>query len=301
MKIAIMDFSSTALSLLVAEVSREHIEPMIGLRRSVSLIDFMSKKGKLSARGIEKIIEAVRYLEDAAKKVGSDRIVLIATASMRLVSNYSEIQEAVYQSTGLSFDILNGKEEAYADAEANREYASLGDALLLDIGGATAELADLDEEDMENMFSLPIGPVALRSFSSSLCPDEDEAREMRRKIRKVLSRELVYPGAQFGHIVLVGGNCEALYSVYSDFYRIPDSALRVMKRKKLKRLISYLVSSEEGTSLLMKNAPEKAYLLIPSAVLAYSVAKFYDADELIISGKGVKEGYLRLLMEEING
>ena len=53
--------------------------------------------------------------------------------------------------------------------------------------------------------------------------------------------------------------------------------------------------------MLMKNAPEKAYLLIPSAVLAYSVAKFYDADELIISGKGVKEGYLRLLMEEING
>ena len=103
MKIAIMDFSSTALSLLVAEVSREHIEPMIGLRRSVSLVDYMSKKGKLSDRGVEKVIEAVRYLEDAAKKVGSDRLVLIATASMRLVSNYAEIQEAVYQSTGLSF------------------------------------------------------------------------------------------------------------------------------------------------------------------------------------------------------
>lgn len=301
MKIAIMDFSSTALSLLVAEVSREHIEPMIGLRRSVSLVDYMSKKGKLSDRGVEKVIEAVRYLEDAAKKVGSDRLVLIATASMRLVSNYAEIQEAVYQSTGLSFDILNGKEEAFADAEANREYASLGDALLLDIGGATAELADLEEDDMENMFSLPIGPVTLRKFSSSFYPDEDEIREMRSAIRKVLSRELVYPGARFGHIVLVGGNCEALYSVYSDFYKVSESALRVMKRKKLKRLISYLASSDDRSSILIKNAPEKAHLLIPSAVLAHSIAKYFAADELIISSKGVKEGYLRLLMEEING
>ena len=124
---------------------------------------------------------------------------------------------------------------------------------------------------------------------------------MRKEIKKVLSRELVYPGAGFGHLVLIGSNCEALYSVYSDFYGIPDSALRVMKRKKLKRLISYLASSDDGSSLLIKNAPEKAHLLIPSAVLACTVAKYFSADELIISGKGVKEGYLRLLMEEING
>ena len=127
MKIAVMDFSSTALSLLVADVSRESIEPLIGLRRSVSLIDYMSKKGRLSERGIEKVIEAVMYLEDAAKKVGADRIVLIATASMRLISNYSEVQESIYRATGLSFDILDGHEEAFADAEANREYASLGE------------------------------------------------------------------------------------------------------------------------------------------------------------------------------
>ena len=297
MKIAIMDFSSTALSLLVAEVSRERIEPMIGLRRSVSLVDYMSKKGKLSGRGIEKVIEAVRYLEDAARKVGSDRIVLIATASMRLVSNYAEIQEAVYQSTGLSFDILNGKEEAYADAEANREYASLGDALLLDIGGATAELADLEEEDMENMFSLPIGPVALRRFSSSLYPDEDEIREMRKEIKKVLSRELVYPGAGFGHLVLIGSNCEALYSVYADYFSLPESSLRAMDRKKLKKLIKHLLSSEERSMLFIRNAPEKVHTLIPAALLAYETASHFSADELVISDKGVKEGYLRILVE----
>ena len=68
MKIAVMDFSSTALSLLVAEVSRDSIEPVVGLRRTVSILDYMSRKGKLSERGVEKVVEAVTYLEEAAKK-----------------------------------------------------------------------------------------------------------------------------------------------------------------------------------------------------------------------------------------
>ena len=301
MRIAVMDFSSTAISLLVEEVSGEMMSSVVGLRRSVSILDYMNRKGKLSSKGIERVVDSVRYLLEAADRVGAESVHLISTASMRIITNYEEVAEAVRNATGLDFIILDGRDEAYADYMANREYAALGDALLLDIGGATAELADLEEEDMENMFSLPIGPVALRRFSSSLYPDEDEIREMRKEIKKVLSRELVYPGAGFGHLVLIGSNCEALYSVYSDFYGIPDSALRVMKRKKLKRLISYLASSDDGSSLLIKNAPEKAHLLIPSAVLACTVAKYFSADELIISGKGVKEGYLRLLMEEING
>ncbi len=301
MKIAVMDFSSTALSLLVAEASRDSIEPVVGLRRTVSILDYMSRKGKLSERGVEKVVEAVTYLEEAAKKVGADHIILIATASMRMISNYSEVQEAVFRSTGLSFDILDGQQEAYADAEANREYASLGDALMLDIGGATAEIADLAEKDRENMFSIPVGPLTLCRRCSSLYPDEKEAREMKKDVRKALSRELVYPGAEYGHIVLVGGNGDALYRVYADYYRLPESALRVMKRKKLKKLISHLLTSDDRSMLLIKNAPEKAHVLIPSAILACTVAKYFSADELIISDKGVKEGYLRLLMEEMNG
>ena len=46
-----MDFSSTALSLLVADVSRESIEPLIGLRRSVSLIDYMAKNIRVITDG----------------------------------------------------------------------------------------------------------------------------------------------------------------------------------------------------------------------------------------------------------
>ena len=42
-------------------------------------------------------------------------------------------------------------------------------------------------------------------------------------------------------------------------------------------------------------------MIIPAAVLAEEIAAVYNAEELIVSDKGVKDGYLRLLMEESNG
>ena len=41
-------------------------------------------------------------------------------------------------------------------------------------------------------------------------------------------------------------------------------------------------------------------MLIPAAILAHEIAEIYSAGELVVSDKGVKDGYLRLLVEESN-
>ncbi len=297
MRIAVIDFSSTALSLLVEEISGEMMSSVVGLRRSVSILDYMNRKGRLSERGIEKVIDSMRYLIEAAERVGAESIRLISTASMRIISNYEEVADAVRNATGLDFDILDGRDEAYADYMANREYAALGDSLLLDAGGVSAELVDLNSSSRKDMFSLPIGPLALFRRFPGMYPDADDAIAIRKRIAKVYEKNRVYPGRIFSHIVLVGGNAEALYSVYADYFSLPESSLRAMDRKKLKKLIKHLLSSEERSMLFIRNAPEKVHTLIPAALLAYETASHFSADELVISDKGVKEGYLRILVE----
>lgn len=300
MKIAVIDFSSTALSLLVADISGEMMVPVVGLRRSVSILGYMSKKGRISERGISKVVETIRYLIEAAKKVGAESVHLISTASMRLLCNYGEVSAAVTEATGLRIDNLDGQMEAYADYIANREYAALGSSLLLDIGGYSSAIADFDNGDKESMFALDIGPAALFRKYREMYPDKDEAKKLRRIISKAFVKAAVYPGRQFARIILAGSNADALYSVYADRYSIPASSLRMMERKKLKKLIDYLVSSDDRSLILIRNAPEKVHMLIPSAILADETAKVFGADELIVSDKGVKEGYLRLLVEESN-
>ncbi len=298
MKIAVIDFSSTSLSLLVEEVSGEMMVPVVGLRRSVSILGYMSKKGKLSERGIEKVVDSIRYLMEAAAKVGTDSVHIISTASMRIIRNYGEVAEAIKAGTGLPVNNLDGQAEAYADYIANREYTALGSTMLLDIGGYSSSFIDMDNSSKDSMFTLDIGPAALFQTFDGMYPDKDNVKRMRHQIDKTIEKNSVFPEKGFKHIVLTGSNAEALYAVYADHYSIPDSSFKTMARKKLRKMIKHLIASDERSLILIRNVPEKVHTLIPSAILAEEIASIFSTDELIISDKGVKDGYLRILMEE---
>lgn len=301
MKIGIIDFSSTAVSLLVSDIQGDMTEEVVSLRRSVSILDYLTAKGKLSDRGIEKVVDSIMFLMDSARKVGAERVKMLSTASMRLISNYREVTAAIEASTGLRIEVLDGKAEAYTDYVANRGYSTLGSALMLDVGGATAELADLEDGNMESMHSLFIGPLALSRRYDDMYPDKDEAKKLRKHIRKTLEKNGVYDGMEFEHIVLTGGNADALYRVYSDYYSLPEQNVKSMEKKKLSKLLKHLISSSERSMLFIRNAPENVHVIIPAAILVNTVASYFSSRELIVSEAGVKEGYLRLIVEGMNG
>ena len=175
MRLAVIDFSSVAISLLVADTGGEkNYRPVAGLRRSVPILDYLTHDGNLSETGIRKCKEEVRYLSEAARNAGSDEIHLIATASMRIIRNRDEVSREISEEAGCDVVLLSGRDEAYADYMANREFSILSPALLLDIGGVSAEFADLSDSKKKHMFSLPIGPVMLMTMFDSLYPDVDE-------------------------------------------------------------------------------------------------------------------------------
>ena len=290
MRLAVIDFSSVAISLLVADTGGEkNYRPVAGLRRSVPILDYLTHDGNLSETGIRKCKEEVRYLSEAARNAGSDEIHLIATASMRIIRNRDEVSREISEEAGCDVVLLSGRDEAYADYMANREFSILSPALLLDIGGVSAEFADLSDSKKKHMFSLPIGPVMLMTMFDSLYPDVDEIRQIRKHIRKIFVKSEVYPCAVFRRVIITGNDADAIYRIYADFYSISPSGLHVMDRKKVKQLLRYLVSSDGRSSLIVRNAPEKGI---------YETMKHFSAESALVSPWGVKEGYMRILMEE---
>ena len=299
MRLAVIDFSSVAISLLVADTGGEkNYRPVAGLRRSVPILDYLTHDGNLSETGIRKCKEEVRYLSEAARNAGSDEIHLIATASMRIIRNRDEVSREISEEAGCDVVLLSGRDEAYADYMANREFSILSPALLLDIGGVSAEFADLSDSKKKHMFSLPIGPVMLMTMFDSLYPDVDEIRQIRKHISKIFVKSEVYPCAVFRRVIITGNDADAIYRIYADFYSISPSGLHVMDRKKVKQLLRYLVSSDGRSSLIVRNAPEKGRTILPSFALLYETMKHFSAESALVSPWGVKEGYMRILMEE---
>ena len=298
MRLAVIDFSSVSISLLVADIGGEKsYRSVAGLRRSVSILDYMTHDGNLSQSGIEKCAEEVSYLCSAAENAGAERISIIATASMRIIKNRDEVRKRITEKAGVKVSVLSGRDEAYADYMANREYSALGHVLMLDIGGVSAELADLSDPKKKHMHSLPIGPVALMSLFPSIYPDSDDIKRIRKRIRKIFVKSEVYPCASFSRTVITGNDADALYRIYSDFYSLSPSGLHIMDRKKVKLLLKHLVSSDERSSLIVRNAPERGRTVLPAFALLYETMKHFSSDSAIVSPWGVKEGYLRILVE----
>ena len=298
MKIAIIDFSSSGIALLVANVAEGSMDVLLKTRRPLSIRDYMKKTGRLSRRGVEKIVEVMTEVKNSAIKVGAEKIFLYATASFRVVEDFQEVTDQMTAATGLKPTLLSGVDEAYADAVANSEYQTLGDVLLLDIGGMTCQLADLTDIKRENSYSLDIGPFQFARDMQGMYPDAEEAKAIKKKVSKTLEKHEVFSKKKFTKLVMAGGTADALYNIYQDYYQVPSSKAKVMKRKKLSKLIDYLLTSDDRSLLIIRNASEKVHVIVPAAIVAYQCAKYFDASEIVVSPYGVKEGLVRLKMEE---
>ena len=298
MKVGIIDFSSSGIALLVANVAEGNMDVLLKTKRPLSIFDYMKKTGRLSRRGVEKIVEVMTDVKNSAIKVGAEELYLYATASFNGIDDFVEVTSQMTEATGLKPTLLSGVDEAYADALANQEYATLGDTLLLDIGGMTCQMADLTDIKRENSFSLEIGPYSFSKDIQGMYPDESESKTIRKKVSKALEKHDVFGKKKFSKMVMAGGTADALYSLYQDYYQISSSKTKVMKRKKLSKLLDYLQTSDDRSLLIIRNASEKVHVIVPAALIAYQCAKHFDASEIVVSPYGVKEGLVRIMMEE---
>jgi Exopolyphosphatase len=293
----IIDFSSTSVSLLIADVEEENIVPIFKDRKTISVLDYIEKNGKFSPRGTQKVIDALKTLISNAGAAKVEKIYTIATAAMREIKNYEEVGKAIEDETGLKISVIDGKTEAYADYVANARFTLLSSAALIDIGGASTEVCDFAKTNKKEMISVPIGAVSIqKQCIAEIYPSAKEADKITDIAEKEFDKGKVPTKGRFETAILVGANCNALYSIYADYFNIDPSKEKEIKLKKLKKLTKFLISSPQRSMLIIKNAPEKVHVIIPTALLVKNLLKRFEIKSAVISELGVKEGYLKLIV-----
>lgn len=294
MKYAVIDISSSSISLAAAEDTGK--EPFFRARESLTLLHYMDGHS-LSKRGIEKLIEAVLAMQEKCRSVGVDMLYLISTAALRAVLNSEEVHEEIFSETGIPLNFVDGETEAYCDYVANRGYGGgEGGAVLLDIGGASTEICDLNMEDREGLHCLDFGILTLRKkFVEKIQPGEEEAERIRKFLKKRFKKAGLPKKGVYDTVVLAGATNLALYAVYAEFTKTHTVGERVMDGKKFKKLTEHLLSGAGRAKLILDVAPDKLYAVGLAAVVAEALCKRFGAEKIVVSDKGVKEGYLELV------
>ena len=295
MRYSVIDISSTGVSMIVAEVRGKEAEVVFKDRANLTLLHYLNGRD-LSARGIEKVVAAVAAMKEKCSRLGTDELLLISTAALRAIGNFEEVGAAVLGGTGIPVNAVDGRKEAYCDLVANRAYAAFDRAAIIDIGGASIEVCDINEKGGRIMVSLPFGLLNLHEkFVSRIQPDEEEGKNIRRYLSRKADKAGMPGVGVFDTVILVGAAGQALCGVYGEYFDAAEN--RAMTAKKFKKLAKHLLCGKDRSKVILDAAPDKLYSVGVASVVARTFVKRFGAERILVSERGVKEGYLQLVLE----
>jgi exopolyphosphatase/guanosine-5'-triphosphate,3'-diphosphate pyrophosphatase len=177
---AIIDIGTNTLLLLIVERTALPFGSADGrgqaptvddqVRRVVDICRFgrlgkgLDASGRLASDAIAKSLDICREYRRVMDEHGVARSHVIATQALREAANAPEFVVPAEQILGARIEIIEGAREAELAALAvSRTFPELasGRYLVVDVGGGSTELIDVDRERVVSATSVPIGAVRL--------------------------------------------------------------------------------------------------------------------------------------------
>lgn len=144
MKLAAIDIGSNSIKLAVVDAAASDSFAVIAREKEfVRLGHDTLQYGHLAPAAIELASDCLKRFRSIAEARGAEKIVAIATASIREASNAAQFIKEVEQNTGIRVEVLSGIEEArLIGLAASQGCSARGTASInIDIGGLDGDLA----------------------------------------------------------------------------------------------------------------------------------------------------------------
>jgi exopolyphosphatase/guanosine-5'-triphosphate,3'-diphosphate pyrophosphatase len=159
-------------------------------------------------------VDAVEVFLRRVRTRREPRVLAVATSALREAASRERVLAAIRRRAGVDVEVLTGPQEAHLAALAALESLPLRRGLVLDLGGASVELARVRDREIVSTASLPLGAIRLtRRFFRHDPPTGDELRALRVEVRDAL--DSVLPPAERGEVMIgLGGTVRALASMH---------------------------------------------------------------------------------------
>ncbi len=213
--IAVIDMGASAVRLVVAETPQgEPAKILEEVSRGVLLGRDTFTNGRLDAATIEATLKALTGFKKIMDTYGVVRYRAVATSAVREAQNRETFLDRVRLRTGLAVEIINGAEEnrltymAVREALRGHRAMETGEALLVEIGGGSADISLLRNGEPAYSGTYPLGSIRMRqSLASWHGSHEQRIRLLKRHIHNVvgdIEREM--PLNEARHFLALGGD-----------------------------------------------------------------------------------------------
>ncbi len=281
--IAIIDIGSNSVRIRISSGGKVFFRETITTQLAKDMSDNM-----LSDRSINRTFDGLDKLIFSAKEHNA-KIYAFATAAVRNSKNGNVFTEEFYKRYGFNIDVISGELESKIGINGAIGVADNG--TVIDVGGASSEIAVKQNGEIIYAHSVPIGAVLL----TDLCgKDKEKAKKL---LEEYISEYKKVPFS--GNLYAIGGTATSLSTmIYGDkkYDRELNHGRKVLMDK-LAEFTDYLyTASVEELTNNFAIGEKRALVIHSGAMIILSVMQYLNADCYIVSENDNLEGYYDYIM-----
>jgi exopolyphosphatase/guanosine-5'-triphosphate,3'-diphosphate pyrophosphatase len=293
--LAVIDVGSNSGRMVVVEAGPGgHLEIRADARFPLRLVHQTASTGRLGPAAVSRVVDAFRAFLALARGTGAEGVVAVATAAVRESADRDELVGRIRDATGVELEVLDG------DAEAR--YAFLGavhglpvdSGLVADIGGGSIEICRFRDRRPLRQWTLPLGALRLSDrFLASDPPRPAETSRLGQHVLTALQEGGLPPLRPGERLVGTGGTLRNLAKVDRARRTYPISRLHGYRLagRDLDAAVELLSSRPLARRRRLPGlSADRADSIVGGALCAQSLFAALGAGELLLSGRGLREG-----------
>ena len=308
--LAVLDLGTNNCRLLIARpVGEDRFRALDSFSRIVRLGEGVAATGLISDGAMERTITALKICAQHIARSKASHVRAIATQAARLAKNADVLVARARDEAGIALEVISA--EAEADLAAlgcapliGRKYKG---ALIFDIGGGSTEIIHLNRKPggFEKKFaaSLPYGVVTLSEDFGAAAQTRAGFDDMQAAMRDCFAP---YAGAGFdaGHEHLLGtsGTVTTLAALALKLPRYNRARVDGSwhETRAMLRIVERIAGLDVvALARLGPIGPERVDLMLAGCAIFVAISGLWPSRMLRVADRGLREGMLRQLREEL--
>lgn len=303
MRLGVLDVGSNSVHLEVIDGHRSGPPiPFKSFKHEIKLTDYIESDGNLSSAGIQLLLKAIEVSTSEAEKFELDELLAFATSAIREAKNSDYVLSEVSRRTGVDLQVLTGDEEAQFTFLAARRWFgwSVGDLLVLDIGGGSLEVARGREEAASFTASVLLGAGRLtRNFLEGDPFTEKSLKKLKEFIEDTIE-PLKSPLADYNQGIAVGTSktFRTLDKLSTNFHPKKFSGITREGMQELSQGLAKMTFKERRN--LPGVSETRANQIVAGSLVANVVMEKFSLDAIQTCPWALREGIVLRRMDWIN-
>lgn len=298
-KYAAIDAGTNSTKMTIAEVGADGVPVVVATDFAPTRVGMAMQDGKISGAAIDQTVAALCRFVGEAQQHQVRAIRAVATQFAREASNFGDLQRAVLEKCGLKLEVISGDEEArlayraigldFPGSEASR--------FVFNIGGGSTEVI-YGHAQAEQVVSVPIGassitkryPAAAERLTAA------QLQEIERYVAGEIHKGVSFMADAKGATLIASGGTMTNLGAVDNARQWGDSSkvhLYMLPASHLRDIVEHLAEMGEAERVKVPGlAPDRAPIIVGGALIALKIAALVGSEELIISGRGLRDGLL---------